>query len=82
MGHTFWDNEIWMYPPLLLLHPDLARSAMRYRHERLPAARRIARKYGYEGSRKPLNIFPISLEQMQNPVIDENDNSLSEKTRE
>mgnify|MGYP001793924707 CR=1 FL=1 len=49
MGHTFWDQEIWMYPPLVLLHPELARSAMRYRHERLPAARRIAEKYGYKG---------------------------------
>jgi hypothetical protein len=23
-GHTFWDLETWMFPPLLLLHPDLA----------------------------------------------------------
>ena len=49
MGHTFWDQDIWMYPPLVLLHPDLARSSMRYRKNRLPAARRIAKEYGYKG---------------------------------
>ena len=50
MGHTFWDQDIWMYPSLVLLHPDLARSALKYRKERLPAARRIAKEYGYKGT--------------------------------
>ena len=50
MGHTFWDQDIWMYPPLVLLHPDLARSALKYRKDRLPAARRIAKEYGYKGN--------------------------------
>ena len=52
MGHTFWDQDIWMYPPLVLLYPDLARSSMRYRKNRLPAARRIAKENGYKGKRK------------------------------
>ena len=52
MGHTFWDQDIWMYPPLVLLHPDLARSALKYRKDRLPAARRIAKKYGFKGKRR------------------------------
>ena len=51
MGHTFWDQDIWMYPPLVLLHPDLARSSLKYRKDRLPAARRIAKEYGYKGNR-------------------------------
>ena len=51
MGHTFWDQDIWMYPPLVLLHPDLARSSLRYRKNRLPAARRIAKEYGYKGKK-------------------------------
>ncbi|MEN0004444.1 MAG: glycoside hydrolase family 65 protein, partial [Bacteroidota bacterium] len=25
-GHIFWDTEIWMYPPLLALQPDIAAS--------------------------------------------------------
>ena len=57
MGHTFWDQDIWMYPPLVLLHPDLARSSMRYRKNRLPAARRIAKEYGYKGEINILTIF-------------------------
>ena len=52
MGHTFWDQDIWMYPPLVLLHPDLARSSLKYRKDRLPAARRIAKQYGYRGNGK------------------------------
>ena len=52
MGHTFWDQDIWMYPPLVLLHPDLARSALKYRKDRLPAARRIAKKYGFKGKKR------------------------------
>ena len=51
MGHTFWDQDIWMYPPLVLLHPDLARSSLGYRSERLPAARRIAKEFGYKGNK-------------------------------
>jgi len=47
MGHTFWDQDIWMYPFLVLLYPDLAR--LQYRYERLPAARLLAQKYGFHG---------------------------------
>ncbi|HWA33407.1 MAG TPA: hypothetical protein VG737_04730 [Cyclobacteriaceae bacterium] len=25
-GHVFWDTELWMYPPLLMLQPQIARS--------------------------------------------------------
>ena len=27
-GHSFWDTETWMYPPLLLLYPDIAESLL------------------------------------------------------
>ena len=59
MGHTFWDQDIWMYPPLVLLQPDLARAALRYRFERLPAARRIARKFGFRGKCSGLKSRPL-----------------------
>ena len=49
MGHTFWDQDIWMYPFLVLLHPDLARGCLGYRYQRLPGARVMAAKYGYNG---------------------------------
>lgn len=48
-GHIFWDTEIWMYPPLLLMHPDIARSMLDYRMDRLAPARRKAMAYGYRG---------------------------------
>ena len=60
MGHTFWDQDIWMYPPLVLLHPDLARSSLRYRKNRLPAARRIAKEYGYKGKKVAYHVTVVS----------------------
>lgn len=52
-GHVFWDTELWMYPPLLLLQPDIARSILEYRFERLEAARRNAFAHGYQGAMFP-----------------------------
>ncbi|HEV2355903.1 MAG TPA: glycoside hydrolase family 65 protein, partial [Puia sp.] len=52
-GHTFWDTEIWMYPALLLLHPEIAASLMEYRYRRLPAAMRNAAEHGYKGAMFP-----------------------------
>lgn len=48
-GHVFWDTELWMYPPILMLQPDMARSFLEYRFERLEAARQNAFSHGYEG---------------------------------
>ncbi len=52
-GHVFWDTEIWMYPPLLMMQPDIARSLLEYRFERLDAARQNAFAHGYEGAMFP-----------------------------
>lgn len=52
-GHIFWDTEIWMYPPLLMLQPEMARSALEYRYERLEAAKRNAFAHGYDGAMFP-----------------------------
>jgi trehalose/maltose hydrolase-like predicted phosphorylase len=52
-GHTFWDTEIWMYPALLLLHPEIAASLMEYRYQRLPAALHNAASHGYKGAMFP-----------------------------
>jgi trehalose/maltose hydrolase-like predicted phosphorylase len=48
-GHVFWDTELWMYPPLLILQPDIARSLLEYRFERMEAARRNAFAHGFKG---------------------------------
>jgi len=52
-GHVFWDTEIWMYPPLLLLNQDIAKSLLNYRSNRLKKAKEKARNFGYKGAMFP-----------------------------
>ena len=52
-GHVFWDTELWMYPPLLVLQPDIAKSLLEYRFERLEAAKQNAFSHGYKGAMFP-----------------------------
>ena len=52
-GHVFWDTELWMYPPVLMLQPAIARSLLDYRFERLEAAKRNAFSHGYKGAMYP-----------------------------
>lgn len=52
-GHVFWDTELWMYPALLMMNPDLARSLLDYRFERLGAAKQNAFSHGYKGAMFP-----------------------------
>jgi trehalose/maltose hydrolase-like predicted phosphorylase len=52
-GHVFWDTELWMYPPLLMLQPKIAKSLLEYRFERLDAAKQNAFSHGYKGAMFP-----------------------------
>lgn len=52
-GHIFWDTELWMYPAILVLHPEMARSMMEYRYQRLEAAKRNAFSKGFKGAMFP-----------------------------
>ncbi|MBK0378412.1 glycoside hydrolase family 65 protein [Mucilaginibacter segetis] len=52
-GHVFWDTDIWMFPAMLVLHPEIARSMIEYRYERLDAARKNAFSHGYKGAMFP-----------------------------
>ena len=52
-GHVFWDTELWMYPALLVLHPEIAKSLVEYRYQRLDAAKRNAFSKGYKGAMYP-----------------------------
>jgi len=52
-GHIFWDSEIWMFPPLLVFHPEMARSMLDYRYDRLAKARQKAVNFGYKGAMFP-----------------------------
>lgn len=48
-GHVFWDTELWMYPALLVLKPEMAKSLLEYRFERMAMARQNAFSHGYAG---------------------------------
>lgn len=52
-GHVFWDSDIWMYPAMLVLHPEIAKSMVEYRFERLDAARKNAFSHGFKGAMFP-----------------------------
>ncbi len=52
-GHVFWDTELWMFPPLLILQPEIAKSLLEYRFQRLEAAKQNARNHGYQGAMFP-----------------------------
>ena len=54
-GHSFWDTETWMYPPMLFLHPNISLGLMQYRYDRLEGARLKALTYNppYNGTMFP-----------------------------
>jgi trehalose/maltose hydrolase-like predicted phosphorylase len=52
-GHVFWDTELWMYPPMLVLHPEIARSLLDFRFKLLDAAKQNAFSHGYKGAMFP-----------------------------
>jgi trehalose/maltose hydrolase-like predicted phosphorylase len=52
-GHIFWDTELWMFPAVLVLHPEIARSMLEYRFQRLESAKRNAFSKGFKGAMFP-----------------------------
>ncbi len=52
-GHVFWDTETFMFPVILLTAPDTAEALLRYRVDRLDAARTNATLSGYKGAMFP-----------------------------
>ncbi len=52
-GHVFWDADLWMFPALLVMHPELAKNMIDYRFNRLDAAKRNAFSHGYKGAMFP-----------------------------
>ena len=48
-GHVFWDTELWMFPAILVLHPEMAKSMVEYRFQRLKQAKHNAFAHGYKG---------------------------------
>lgn len=52
-GHSFWDTEMWMHPPLLLLNPKWSEEILSYRNNVKKAAADNAAATGYKGYRFP-----------------------------
>lgn len=49
-GHIFWDADLWIFPALILQHPELARSIVDYRYKTLPGALANAKASGRKGA--------------------------------
>lgn len=49
-GHVFWDADTWIFPALILQHPELARSIVDYRYNTLTGAIANAKADGYAGA--------------------------------
>ena len=58
-GHVFWDNDTWLFPALLLMHPERARSLVDFRSRTLPAAQVRARERGLRGAMYPWESDPL-----------------------
>ncbi|XP_066220328.1 protein-glucosylgalactosylhydroxylysine glucosidase isoform X1 [Saccopteryx leptura] len=50
-GHVFWDQDLWMFPNILLFQPEAARALLQYRVQTLGGALDNARNLGYQGAK-------------------------------
>ena len=57
-GHAFWDSDTWIFPALLLLHPERAKSLVMFRAFTLPDARARAQARGLKGAMYPWEADP------------------------
>ncbi|ODU93020.1 MAG: glycoside hydrolase family 65 [Lysobacterales bacterium 66-474] len=57
-GHVFWDSDSWMFPSLVLLHPQRARSIVMFRDRTLPPAQQRALAAGFAGAQYPWEADP------------------------
>jgi trehalose/maltose hydrolase-like predicted phosphorylase len=52
-GHVFWDSDTWMFPALVLTHPDVAHSLVSFRARTLASAQANARANNFRGAMYP-----------------------------
>jgi len=52
-GHIFWDSDIYMFPPFLLMHPEIAKSLVKFRYKTLENAKENAKLNNYNGAMYP-----------------------------
>ncbi|HEY0230929.1 MAG TPA: glycoside hydrolase family 65 protein [Dokdonella sp.] len=57
-GHAFWDSDSWVFPSLLLLHPERARPIVMFRHRTMEPARERAAQFEVKGIMYPWESDP------------------------
>ncbi|MFA6232420.1 MAG: glycosyl hydrolase family 65 protein [Rhodanobacter sp.] len=57
-GHAFWDSDSWVFPALLLLHPERAKPIVMFRDRTMQPARERAKRYGARGTMYPWEADP------------------------
>ncbi|HEV7776486.1 MAG TPA: glycosyl hydrolase family 65 protein [Luteibacter sp.] len=57
-GHAFWDSDSWVFPALLLLHPERAKPIVMFRQRTLAAAQARAKQFGVKGAMYPWEADP------------------------
>ena len=57
-GHAFWDSDSWVFPALLLLHPERAKPIVMFRARTMAPARTQAAQYGWKGLMYPWESDP------------------------
>lgn len=70
-GHIFWDADIWMYPSLLLQHPEMAKSIVNYRFQTMTGAKQNAEKNGCQGAEFAWESAATGLETAPKPYSEE-----------
>lgn len=50
-GHSFWDTEMWMQPPLLMIEPKYSKELLHFRYLIRGAVEDYANETGYRGIR-------------------------------
>jgi trehalose/maltose hydrolase-like predicted phosphorylase len=63
LGRVWWDADTWIFPSMLLLHPDLAESMVAYRQRMLSGATQNALSHGYSGAQFPMESAATGLEE-------------------
>jgi trehalose/maltose hydrolase-like predicted phosphorylase len=57
-GHAFWDSDSWVFPSLLLLHPERAKPIVMFRHRTMEPARARATQFDAKGTMYPWESDP------------------------
>ena len=83
-GHIFWD-ELYILPFYNIHFPEVTKNALKYRYNRLGAARKLAKEEGYKGAMFPWQSGSDGREESQilhlNPVSGEWDKDYSSLQR-